>query len=137
MVNYAKGKIYKIVCNITNVTYIGSTTKDYLCDRLAHHKNTYKRFQEGKAAGVCASSEIIKNGDYNIILIESYPCETKDQLISRERHYIDTIKCINKYKPGRTKKEWSKVKNLCPHCGNLLSNKYLPTHKKLQHPVEL
>jgi hypothetical protein len=33
-------------------------------------------------------------------LIEENPCDTKDQLLARERHYIDTLNCVNKYKAG-------------------------------------
>jgi hypothetical protein len=34
--------------------------------------------------------------------------KTKDQLKSREAHYIQTIKCVNKNIPGRTKSDWGK-----------------------------
>ena len=43
MVNYEKGKIYKIVCNTTGEIYIGSTTKQTLAQRLSQHVSQYKR----------------------------------------------------------------------------------------------
>jgi uncharacterized protein YjgD (DUF1641 family) len=52
------------------------------------------------------SYDIIKNGNYDIILIENYNCETKEQLHSRERFYIETNNCVNKYIPTRNGKEY-------------------------------
>ena len=52
------------------------------------------------------SYEILKNGNYDIILIELYPCDSKDILQSRERFYIELNNCVNKYIPGRTNKEY-------------------------------
>jgi hypothetical protein len=43
MPNYKDGKIYSIVCNITDECYIGSTTKPTLARRLAGHVISYKR----------------------------------------------------------------------------------------------
>ena len=96
MPDYQKGKIYKIVCNITNKIYIGSTCQNRLSYRLNQHvrkRNT-------------SSKEIIEGGNYNIILIENHPCNNKDELCRRERHYIETLECVNKCIPGRTKKEY-------------------------------
>jgi hypothetical protein len=38
--------------------------------------------------------------EYFICLIEAYPCNTKDELLAREQHYIDihTDVCVNKHK---------------------------------------
>ena len=44
MVNYAKGKIYKIVCNVTGLIYVGSSTKHYLSDRLGNHTARYRKY---------------------------------------------------------------------------------------------
>ncbi len=100
MINYETSKIYKIVCNKTNKIYIGSTTKKYLSSRLSGHKYSFENNLQVK------SSEIIKNGDYNILLIENYPCNSKDELRARERFYIENNECVNRLKPGRTKKEY-------------------------------
>jgi len=45
-------------------------------------------------------------GDYAIRLIEDCPCDRKEQLLARERHFIETIDCVNKKVPLRTKHEW-------------------------------
>ena len=40
MVNYSLGKIYKIVSDLTDKIYIGSTCLEKLCMRLSKHKYT-------------------------------------------------------------------------------------------------
>jgi hypothetical protein len=97
MVNYSNGKIYKIICNITNECYIGSTCEPILARRLAGHVANYKSYLKGKGNNV-TSFKIIANGNYNIVLIELFPCDTKDELYSRESHYTQTIQCVNKIK---------------------------------------
>jgi hypothetical protein len=101
MVNYQLGKIYKIVDNSNGNTYIGSTCEPTLACRLSKHKYDYKNQLKR-----LTSSQIFANNDYNIILIESYPCNSRDELHARERYYIETIKCVNKQITGRTQKEY-------------------------------
>jgi hypothetical protein len=99
MVNYENGKIYRIICNVTGKQYIGATTTT-LSARLSQHK---KLFSTNKT---CLSREVIEAGDYAIYLIEDCPCERKEQLLSRERYFIETTDCVNKKIPLRTKYEW-------------------------------
>ena len=105
MVNYKNGKIYKIVDNTNGNIYIGSTCEPRLCRRIWGHNGKYNQYKLGKY-GYVKSFEIIKNNDYNIILVENYSCDTKDELLSRERYYIDKFECINKNIPLRKKNEW-------------------------------
>lgn len=97
MVNYKDGKIYKIVDNTNGNIYIGSTSEPRLCRRLQKHKSSYKCYLNPNVKqGYMRSFDIIKNNDYNIFLIENYPCDSKDELHSREQYYIDKLECINK-----------------------------------------
>ena len=105
MVNYQLGKIYKIVDNTNGNIYIGSTCKPYLSSRLAGHKNNYKNYLQGLFCFM-TSFKILENGDYDIVLVEKYPCDDKMQLHARERHYIDTLECVNRVHPLRTKQEY-------------------------------
>ena len=106
MVNYENAKIYKIVCNITGLCYIGSTCKKYLAQRLYQHVNSYKRYKNGKSNNV-TSFEVLENDDYDIFLLENVKnCTTKEQLHARERYYIENNECVNRYIAGRTKKEY-------------------------------
>ena len=95
MVNYQNGKIYKIIDNTNNNFYVGSTCEK-LCRRLQKHKASYKCYLNPNVKqGFMRSFNIIKNGDFKIILIEEYPCESKEQLLAREQYFIDKIDCIN------------------------------------------
>ena len=105
MVNYQLGKIYKLVCNDTGMTYFGSTAQSTLAKRLGHHRESYKMYKKGMYAN-CSAFKILENGNYDMILVEDYPCERKEQLIARERWYIENNECCNKDIPGRTQKEW-------------------------------
>ena len=97
-------KIYKIVDNTSDNIYIGSTCKT-LKTRLLEHKNDYKRFIKGLYHNV-KSFEILKNNDYKIELLEDCNIKTKQELLKRERFYIENNECLNKYIPGRTDKEY-------------------------------
>jgi hypothetical protein len=99
MPNYQNGKIYRIICNISGKQYIGSTTIS-LASRLSTHKKVYNTINS------CTSREVLKNNDYNIVLLEDYPCERKEQLLQKERYYIETMDCVNKKIPNRSKEEW-------------------------------
>jgi hypothetical protein len=97
MPDYSNGKIYKIVCNITGDVYVGSTCEPILARRLAGHVSTYKCWLNGKSNNM-TSFKIIANGNYDIVLIELFPCDTKDQLHARESHYTQNIQCVNRIK---------------------------------------
>jgi len=86
MNSYAKTKIYKIISNNTDRYYIGSTTEYYLSNRLKSHR------QDAKRKKSITSSEIINAGDYKIILIENYPCNSIEEQKQREQYYLDLYK---------------------------------------------
>lgn len=105
MVNYQLGKIYKIVCNTTGLVYIGSTCEPTLARRLAGHVLSYKRFLNDKY-DFTTSFKILENSNYEIILLENFPCESKDELRARERWYIENTECVNRNIPNRNAKEY-------------------------------
>ena len=92
---YVNGKIYKIVCNITNEVYYGSTIKT-LNGRLSSH--TRRK--------TCICRNIINRGNYKIELIKDYPCNSKYELEEEEGKYIRENECINIVIPHRTDKEY-------------------------------
>ena len=108
MVNYQQGKIYKIVCNTTGLIYVGSTCEQRLSQRLTKHVATYKQHLKNNYA-YCSSYDIIEKGNYEIILLETCPCSTSEELRMRERFYKENINCINLKNPCKTKedaREW-------------------------------
>ena len=108
---YQLGKIYKIVCNVTGLCYIGSTKQRLLCQRLSQHRGSYKSWKKTNKHFM-TSFKVIENDNYEIVLMEEYPCETKDQLHSRERYWIEQTDCVNKCIPTRAHLESSKAYNL-------------------------
>ena len=105
IMKYANGKIYKIVCNITNEVYYGSTKEPTVAKRLAVHVTDYKRWKRGLRNFV-TSFPIIERGNYNIYLVELYPCGTRDELSCREGFYQQNNECVNKRVAGRTAAEY-------------------------------
>jgi hypothetical protein len=114
MSNYQNGKIYKIISDNTDLIYIGSTILNYLCTRYSNHTCNYRKFINGTGKKQCSSFDILKHGNNKIILIELYPCNSKDELHAREQYYIDLNKsiCVNKLKcyvgDGENKEEYKK-----------------------------
>ena len=41
-----------------------------------------------------------------IELLENYPCSSKNELLKREGHYIQSTDCLNKQVAGRTREQW-------------------------------
>ena len=99
MPDYQKGKIYKLWSpqGTEDEIYIGST-RDELRFRKSNHKKKNNRCQ----------SKILfeKYDDIRIEVIEEYPCNSKAELEKKEGEYIRNNKCLNKYIPNRTIKEW-------------------------------
>ena len=97
-----KGKIYKIVCNISNHIYIGST-KLSLNRRLAEHKASYKQYLKGNAYKI-SSHRIIEKNDFYIDLLEE--CDL-NELFIKERYYIEHLEnVVNKNIPNRNSYEY-------------------------------
>tara|TARA_R110001592_G_C12711974_1_gene707941 strand:+ start:62 stop:601 length:540 start_codon:yes stop_codon:yes gene_type:complete len=109
VVNYEHGKIYKITSESIGLVYFGSTARYYLSQRLSDHVNKYKGYIKGKTHYV-SSFELLKHEDYKIQLIKNFPCANKRQLTTEEGKYIKNNNCVNKYIPGRTRKEY-KIQN--------------------------
>jgi len=109
MSNYENGLIYKLCCKDANITYIyiGSTTS--FRHRKAQHKNCC--YNENKRGYNCHVYKFIRdNGNWenwDMVLVEYYPCKTKLELEKREREIIEELKpTLNKQIPTRTIKEW-------------------------------
>ena len=106
--DYKNGKIYKIFSKHTNKCYIGSTTNENLQSRLNEHKNAYNRYKNKKTSYV-SSYDILQYNDCEIVLVENYTCNSKEELEKREGIWTKTTpNCVNKCIPGRTIKEYRK-----------------------------
>ena len=105
---YQNGKIYKITDNGNNKTYYGSTMKRYLCHRLSGHKYDYKKYLEGGPKESTSFNIFDEYGVDNcrIELVELYPCNSRDELESREGEFIRNNDCVNRIITKRTKKQY-------------------------------
>ena len=99
MVNYKKTKIYKLVDKETGECYIGGTVEPSLARRLAKYRHVFKKFLEGNSnINFCQSFNILKNDNFEIILIKEVDCDTKDQMHSHIYQEVEKHNCINKEK---------------------------------------
>jgi hypothetical protein len=105
VVDYQKGKIYKMV-TVSGLTYIGSTCQS-LALRKAAHTRDYKKYKNGKYHYITCFKLFEDNIDnIDIVLIENVNCHNKEELHQRERFYIESTDCVNKFIVGRTIKEY-------------------------------
>jgi hypothetical protein len=107
--DYRKTIIYKIVCldlSIKNC-YVGHTTS--FRDRRNSHHSAYKLKPDRYVYQF-----IRENGgwdNWDMIMIENYPCNNKIEAGSRERHWIETLNAdLNQLRPptGLTNAEYIK-----------------------------
>lgn len=92
-IDYSKAVIYFVKCSETNKIYIGSTTRP-LCFRIGHHRSKHN---------TTSTKDFINP---TIHLLEKYPCENREQLLKKERFFVESLPCVNKNIPGRTAAEW-------------------------------
>jgi len=121
--DYQQAKIYCIKVNTDNeyLPYVGSSCKRLLSQRMNQHRDDYKKWKNGKYGFLSSFTLFEKYGVQNcyIELIESFPCNTSDELRKKEREHIEKQKCVNIVKkPFRTieeeiiyKKNWNKNNN--------------------------
>lgn len=99
MVNYKNAKIYMIKSQDHEQVYIGSTTYT-LKQRLQSH------FKDLRRNKYCTAQDLLKTDNYEMILIEEFPCNTMNELKQRERFFIENFNTINKVIPLQTQKEY-------------------------------
>jgi len=129
MPNYKNAKIYKLVSNYTDKIYVGSTTQK-LSMRKAEHTRDYQQYLKGIGYKFI-SFELLELGPVDIILLEEYQCDNREQLHKRERYHIEKNNCVNKNIPARTLKEYqeaNKDKMYKCSCGSTVKFLYKSQH---------
>lgn len=102
--NYSK--IYKIISKNTDKLYIGSTTKD-ISERLKDHVYAFNYYSLGKTTDYMRSFEILKLGEYSIVLIRDVNVNNQRELFDEERVEIQsTENVVNKNIPNRSLKQY-------------------------------
>jgi hypothetical protein len=110
-IDYSRTIIYKVCCKDTTVTdiYVGHTTDFNNRKRL--HKSSCNNPNNKKYNFNIYQKIRDNNGweNWDMIMIENYPCNNKREAETRERYFIETLKaCLNCIIPTRTKKEYQK-----------------------------
>jgi len=96
MNKYQNGKIYKIINSDNNNVYFGSTIETL--------KRRFHNHLHNKTASFDKLNSKYEN--CKIILVENYPCNSKNELLQREKYYILNNECVNISIPLRTSNEW-------------------------------
>ena len=96
--------VYKITGG--NLCYIGSTTQN-INQRYSKHKDNYRVWKAGGIMGHCSSFDIFDTVGVENCKIELL--EQTDTLKERERFYMESVVCVNKRIPNRSKKEYMEL----------------------------
>ena len=108
-INFANTMIYKLCCNDVSITdlYVGATTN--FKQRKGQHKRRCCNPND-KSHHLKVYQFIRENGgwnNWNMILVEQYPCENQLESNKRERYWFEFLQgTLNSLIPGRTMKEW-------------------------------
>jgi hypothetical protein len=106
VLNYGNGKIYKLVSDQDNQFYVGSTIQK-LCQRKTQHVCKSKNPNE---MGRLVYEHFNQIGWQNvkIILVETYPCDSVEELVKRERYWYELLKpSLNSRFPQMDKLEYA------------------------------
>lgn len=114
MTDYTNSLIYKLCCKDATITdeYIGSTTNKY--KRKQHHKTSCNN-ENSKKFNYPVYQFIRENGgfeNWDLIILEEYSCENKNQLLMKEREWIELRRpSLNCNRSFITKEERKEQKN--------------------------
>lgn len=150
MVNYEKAVIYKITCKNTEITdtYVGSTCN--FRKRKSAHKYRCNN-KKSKRHNLLVYKTIRANGgwdNWDMSIIEARPCDSKTELLNRERHWIEELKAtLNCDIPRLTRKEYQEYQKeyrkknraimkekrrekITCECGSVITKDHLARHKR-------
>lgn len=138
-------RIYKIVNDINDEIYVGSTVQK-LNRRLNDHKYDSKKFI--KRNGLYVMVNEVGWEHFKIVLIEEFEVDNKNQKLRKEQEYMDSLKpSLNDYNAVLTLCPHNKKRTYCVECKGTsicIHNKYKPhckdcngsqfcNHKKLKY----
>ena len=87
---FKHGKIYLIQNDVDKMIYIGSTCKSVLTDRMwKHSSDSMKPEASNYNCKLYQHIRALGQFSFDIVLVETYPCETEYELRVREQHWMD------------------------------------------------
>jgi group I intron endonuclease len=140
MPDYSKSKIYKIINDVNDEIYVGSTIRS-LCRRMESHRRDHTDEKRRPNSKLFKLMREIGTKQFKIILIENYACQNKEELRAREQYYIDLLKpSLNVYhavldvearkeKHKVYRKKYTEQKIICD-CGSIYSRRNKADHYK-------
>ncbi len=137
---YENGKIYMIIEKHTKkLVYIGCTIQ-LLKARWKGHKSFFRRFPDAKY-----STYIMNNGgpeNHEIVLVETYPCNNKQELINKETEYISCLKpqcnILQRRDEEVASEDTDRPEFVCSKCGKVFfSKRNLTNHLNRQYPCNV
>ena len=145
MPNYANTKIYKVI-NLQDESkiYVGST-----CNRLSQRMSLHRQQAKDQTDKLHADMREIGFEQFKIILIELFPCNSKDEKTAREQHWIDLLHSYyntnRAYRTDEQKKQYYKQynkqyqqtmqMNLSNTTNNTTNNTNKHTQKRLSNEI--
>jgi hypothetical protein len=91
--------------------YIGSTFGPLAYRLNSHIRSAIIYNMCGKSIRVCSSHEIILRNKYQHKVLEWVVCKSKEDLLRKEREWIEKTECVNKNIPIRSMEEHKKYHN--------------------------
>lgn len=146
MVNYNDTIIYKLCCKNPEIKdiYVGHTCN--FTRRKHEHKKCCNNSNR-KDYTIKVYKFIRDNGNWDnwdMIMIEQYPCQNKLEAERRERYWIETLNStLNRQIPSRTKKEYYNdnknniLEKIKCECGCEITNKSQVRHRRTNKHLEL
>lgn len=123
---YQLAKIYKIISySHPDLVYFGATI-DGLAHRLAKHRYVKELAKKNTV------NQIINCGDAVIVLVELYPCNSKEELNKKKAEYVLNNKCVNKAVFGVKSKEVQAMEKKEYH-KRFLAKQYIESGCKVVH----
>jgi group I intron endonuclease len=100
MPDYWKAKIYKIVNDVNDDIYIGSTTRSLKIRMSSHIKDCLDKESTSENRKLFKAFREFGRDSFNIVLIENYECESRLELRQKEQEYIDLLKPFYNHIPA-------------------------------------
>ena len=123
----SEAKVYKIYSKENpDECYVGSTCLFNIEDRLERHKRDYALWKMGLKKDTYTLFTLFDKypfASFEITLLEKPTVQTQQELLEREKHYINSLTCINKnMKPAIVDKRIRNDKPfVCEVCRILIS----------------
>jgi len=90
MIDYKLGKIYKIVNDVNDIIYVGSTAQQKLSNRMRDHRSRANDPSFTSTWNIAMRT--IGVSHFKIVLVCSHPCSSKDELEAKEFQVINDFK---------------------------------------------